>query len=136
MEINQIITMESDVIVFCVNPIDSVGDDGKPIKGCSVHYLFCGNDGLGFKTAENIDINAKTGLNRGKAWLDYDQRVKFSMVPAIYRGIFELGAVDDKTGKPKLNLIDGAYKANLEIKTFVPEGINVPGMIAQPAAKK
>ena len=134
MQINELMTSEADIMVFYANPVDSIGDDGRPIKGCSIHFLFCGNDGLGFKSSECEDINSSQGLQRGKGWLELDHRKKFSVIPAIYRGVFSMSV--DKDGKPQLKLIDGAYKASLEFNTFVPEGINVPGMIAQPAAKK
>lgn len=133
MQINELMTSEADIMVFYTNPVDSKGEDGKPIKGCSVHFLFCGNDGLGFKSTMCEDINDSQGLQRGKGWLELENRHKFAVVPGIYKGVFSMSV--DKDGKPQLKLVDGAYKSSLEIKTFVPEGINVPGMIAQPAKK-
>lgn len=117
-------TNKTDILIFFANAIDSKGDDGSQIKGCSVHFMFW--EGVRAGVSEP-DVNKPVGMQRGKSWMDYDMRNKIRIAPAIYEGTFRMSVNSD--GKTTLNLIDVAYKYNVKIEPFVLPGLVVPGMI-------
>lgn len=116
-----------DIMVFFANAIDSVGEDGGKIKGCTVHYLFWGDDGVALVGQSEPDVTKSVGMMRGKSWVDYDLRNKIRIAPAIYEGSFTMAVNSD--GKPTLKLVDVAYKSNVQMQAYKLKGLEVPGMI-------
>ena len=116
-----------DIMVFFANAIDSVGEDGGKIKGCTVHYLFWGDDGVALVGQSEPDVTKSVGMMRGKSWVDYDLRNKIRIAPAIYEGSFTMAVKSD--GKPTLKLVDVAYKSNVQMQAYKLKGLEVPGMI-------
>lgn len=126
------LTTKCDVLVTYVKATDSVGDDGRPIRGCSVIYNFWGDNGFAFNPVSEPDPTVAIGLRPGKAWIDLSMRDKVRIAPAIYEGTFKMDV--DKDLKPTLKLVDLAYKSHVEFKPRTIEGLYVPGMIEGAAA--
>ncbi len=124
-------TNKADILIFYANAIDSTGEDGSSINGCSVHYLFWGEDGVALVGQSEPDVTKPVGMMRGKSWVDYALRNKIRIAPAIYEGTFTMTVGSD--GKPALKLIDVAYKSNVEMKAYKLPGLVIPGMIEEPA---
>ncbi len=123
-------TNKTDILVFYVNAMDSVGDDGRPIHGCSVHYLFWGDDGTNLIGVSEPDVKKPIGMQRGKSWVDYELRNKIRIAPALYEGTFLMTIGGD--GKPVLKLSDVAYKCNVRFEAYNVPGLYVPGMVNPP----
>lgn len=123
-------TNKADILVFYVNAMDSVGDDGGRIRGCSVHYLFFGDQGTNLVGVSEPDATKPIGMQRGKSWVDYELRNKIRVAPAIYEGTFLMTIGGD--GKPVLKLSDVAYKCNVEFRPYTIPGLYVPGMVNPP----
>lgn len=117
-----------DIIVFYVNAFDSITDKGEKLKGCTVHYLFYGENGFAMQGQHEEDISKPIGLQRGKSWVDFSIREKVTVAPAIYEGEF---APDfDKNGKMTMKLVDVAFKSFVKMEPYVIPDFYVPGMIA------
>lgn len=117
-------TNKTDILIFFANALDSKGEDGSVIKGCSVHYMFW--EGMRFGQSEP-DVTKPVGMQRGKSWMPYEMREKIRIAPAIYEGTFEISVGSD--GKTTLKLVDVAYKYNVKIEPYILEGVVIPGMI-------
>lgn len=120
-------TNKVDIMIFYANAIDSTGEDGGQICGCSVHFLFWGEDGTAMVGQSEPDVSKALGMQRGKAWLDVSIRNKIRIAPAIYEGTFTMAVGSD--GKPILKLIDVAYKCNVEMRPYKLKGLEIPGMV-------
>ena len=120
-------TNKADIMIFYVNAIDSKGEDGNAISGCSVHFLFWGNGGDALVGKSEPDATKPVGMQRGKGWLPKELREKVRVAPAIYEGTFTMTVGSD--GKPVLKLVDVAYKANVEMRPYKLKGVVIPGMI-------
>lgn len=120
-------TSKSDIMVFFANAVDTTGEDGSRIRGCSVGYLFWGENGEMLAPVSEPDVTVPVGIQRGKAWLDYSARDKIRIAPAIYEGTFTMAP--DSNGKPVFKLIDVAYKSNVKLEAYEVPGIYVPGML-------
>lgn len=107
----------------------------EQMKGCTVHYMFWGEDGERLVEQSEWDISKPVGIQRAKCSIDYDLRVKIPIAPALYEGDFMMAVGGD--GKPVLKLLDVAYVSNISIQPKVIPGIMVPGMVtpAQPVAE-
>ena len=118
---------KADILVFYANAFDSKGEDGTAINGCTVHYLFWGENGTALIGQSEPDVTKPVGLQRGKSWVDYILRNKIRIAPAIYEGTFVMDV--DSKGKPVLKLVDVAYKSNVRMEAYKLKGLVVPGMI-------
>lgn len=116
-----------DIMIFFANAIDSRGEDGSQIKGCTVHYLFWGDDGVALVGQSEEDVTKSVGMMRGKSWVEYELRNKIRIAPAIYEGSFIMTV--NSEGKPALKLVDVAYKSNVQMQAYKLKGLVVPGMI-------
>lgn len=121
------VTSKADILVFYVNAIESRGEDGSVISGCSVHFLFWGEGGTALVGKSEPDVSKPIGMQRGKGWLDKSLREKLRVAPAIYEGEFTMTVGAD--GKPTLKLVDVAYKSNIEMRPYKLKGLVIPGMI-------
>jgi hypothetical protein len=120
-------TNKSDILIFYANAMNSTGSDGSVIKGCSVHYLFWGENGTALVGQSEPDVTKPVGLQRGKSWVDYNLREKVRIAPALYEGTFTMTVGSD--GKPVLKLVDVAYKSNVKMEAYKINGLHVPGMV-------
>ena len=115
---------KTDILVFFANAIDTKGEDGSQIRGCTIHYVFM-NKVMGVQS--EYDVTKPVGMQRGKSWVDYQMRDKVRLAPAIYEGTFEMAVGSD--GKPSLKLVDIAYKSNVQFVPCVLPGLEIPGMV-------
>lgn len=115
---------KTDILVFFANAIDTKGEDGSQIRGCTIHYVFM-NNVMGVQS--EYDVTKPVGMQRGKSWVDYQMRDKVRIAPAIYEGTFEMAVGSD--GKPSLKLVDIAYKSNVQFVPYVLPGLDLPGMV-------
>ena len=120
-------TNNADIMIFFANAIDTKGEDGSDIYGCTVHYLFWGDAGTALAGQSEPDVKKAVGMQRGKSWVDYQIREKIRIAPAIYEGTFTMSVGSD--GKPFLKLVDVAYKCNVRMTPYVLDGLTVPGMV-------
>lgn len=119
------LTSKCDILVFFANAIDTTGEDGSKIRGCTIHYVFLNTV---MAVQSEYDITKPVGMQRGKSWVDYQMRDKVRIAPAIYEGTFEMGVGSD--GKPTLKLVDIAYKANVQFVPYSLPGLELPGMVS------
>lgn len=122
-----ILKTKADILVIYANAFDSRGEDGSPINGCTVHYLFWGENGTAMIGQSEPDISKPVGMQRGKSWVNYYLRNKIRIAPAIYEGTFKMDV--DSKGKPTLKLVDIAYKSNVMMEAYKLDGLVVPGMV-------
>lgn len=122
-----ILQTKADILVIYANAFDSKGEDGSAINGCTVHYLFWGENGTAMIGQSEPDITKPVGMQRGKSWVDYYLRNKIRIAPAIYEGTFKMDV--DSKGKPTLKMVDIAYKSNVRMEAYKLNGIDVPGML-------
>jgi hypothetical protein len=120
-------TNKTDILIFYANAIDTKGEDGSKINGCSVHYLFWGEQGTALVGQSEPDVTKPLGMQRGKSWVDYAIREKIRIAPAIYEGTFSMSVGSD--GKAVLKLIDVAYKSNVRMQAYILNGLHIPGML-------
>lgn len=121
------LSTKTDILVIYANAFDSKGEDGSIINGCTVHYLFWGENGTAMIGQSEPDITKPVGMQRGKSWVDYYLRNKIRIAPAIYEGTFKMDV--DSKGKPTLKMVDIAYKSNVRMEAYKLNGIDVPGML-------
>lgn len=120
---------KTDIMIFYANAFDSRGEDGTAINGCTVHYMFWGENGTALVGQSEPDVTKPVGMQRGKSWVDYSIRNKIRIAPAIYEGTFKMDV--DSKGKPVLKLVDVAYKSNVRMQAYKLDGLVVPGMLEE-----
>lgn len=124
------LTSEATILVLFANAYEMLDEQKRPLSGCSVHYLFWGEDGEALLPQSEWDPSKPVGYQRAKVSMDKELRVKMPIAPALYRGSFKQVVGGD--GKPVLKLVDVAYLSNVEFSAKVNPGLMVPGMV-QPA---
>ena len=122
-----LLVSKADIMIFYANAFDSRGEDGSAINGCTVHYMFWGENGTALVGQSEPDVKKPVGMQRGKSWVDYEIRNKIRIAPAIYQGTFKMDV--DSKGKPVLKLVDVAYKSNVRMQAYKLNGLVVPGML-------
>lgn len=122
-----LLSSKADIMIFYANAFDSRGEDGSAINGCTVHYMFWGENGTALVGQSEPDVKKPVGMQRGKSWVDYHIRNKIRIAPAIYEGTFKMDV--DSKGKPTLKLVDVAYKSNVRMQAYKLDGLVVPGML-------
>lgn len=125
------ITTKAKIVVLFANAYDMLDESKNKLTGCSVHYLFWGENGEKLFEQSEWDVSKPVGVQRAKCSLDSSIRQKIVIAPALYEGDFELAVGGD--GKPVLKLRDVAYISNIDIKQRYVNGLVVPGMIPPPA---
>lgn len=126
MDMMQSFTNKAKILVLFANCYDMVAD-GRQVAGCSVHYLFWGEQGEALLEQSEYDVSKPVGVQRAKVSMDSVMRVRVPIAPAIYEGTFETRVGGD--GKPVLRLVDIAYYSNVEFKERIVPGLVVPGMV-------
>lgn len=129
MNVNEILTKAKILILFA-NTYNMVDERGNALAGCSVHYLFWGENGEKLMEESQWDVSQPVGIQRSKASIDSSLRVKIPIAPALYEGTFALATGGD--GKPVLRLRDVAFICPVRIKENHIEGLIVPGMLGAP----
>lgn len=121
-------TSKTKILVLYASTYEIEDESSKDVnRGCTVHYMFFGENGEQFLTHSEYDVTKPVGMQRAKCSVDYDIRKKLVLAPAIYEGEFEMKIGSD--GKPILKLVDVAYVSNVEIKEKSVPGLVVPGMV-------
>lgn len=126
MNVNDIRTKAKILILFA-NNYDMLDERGSARTGCSIRYLFWGENGEKLMEESQWDVSKPVGVQCSKASIDATLRVKIPIAPALYEGDFLLATGGD--GKPVLKLQDVAYVSNIRITPKVIEGLVVPGMV-------
>lgn len=121
-----VMTSKSNILILFANSYDMLTEDKRKMVGCSIHYLFFGEEGETLLEQSEWDVSKPVGIQRAKCSADPSIRAKIPVAPAIYEGTFEMRVGGD--GKPVLRLLDVAYICNVSfIPRFVP-GLAVTGM--------
>ena len=121
---NVSLTSKAKIVILFANQYDMKDEDGNKLAGCSVHYMFWGENG-------EVLASKPVGIQRAKCSVDSVLRNKIVVAPGLYEGTFEMTVGSD--GKPVNRLRDVAFISHLEIKPKVLPGFIVQGMI-QPEA--
>lgn len=120
------ITSKAKIVIFFANTYNMLNERQEQMKGCTVHYMFWGEDGEKLMEQSEWDVNKPVGVQRAKCSVDFDLRTKMPIAPALYEGDFIMTVGGD--GKPVLKLTDVSYISNIRIQPKVVNGIVVPGM--------
>lgn len=93
---------EMNILVMSANEYSMTDDNKQLVEGCTVTYFFFGENG----EALNPMVQAKglIGYQRAKVSLPFEDRSKFTLVPAVYKGKFSMTVGGD--GKPVVKLVD------------------------------
>lgn len=81
-------------------------------KGCSVNYYFLNERGEFMRTDADGQQNAKVSMQ-------FEDRDKFTEIPAVYEGTFSMTIGSDR--KPTLRLTDVKFHAPVMIKQIDPK---------------
>lgn len=127
----QDLTSKAKILVLFANAYDLQDERGRFVSGCSVHYLFWGENGEALATQVEFDQSKPVGIQRAKCSMDAVLRAKLVAAPAVYEGSFVTSVGGD--GKPVLKLVDIAYISHVDMVPRTNPGFVVPGMI-EPAA--
>jgi len=125
---------KAKILVLYASTYNMLNERQEQVKGCTVHYLFWGQDGEKLLEQSEWDINKPVGVQRAKCSMDFDLRAKLPIAPALYEGEFAMTVGGD--GKPVLKLVDVAYVSNIRITPHVVPGLAVPGMIQPEQTQK
>ncbi|MCM1113836.1 MAG: hypothetical protein NC399_11345 [Muribaculum sp.] len=121
------LTNKAKIVVLFANAYDMQDDRGRSMTGCSVHYLFWGEDGEALISKSEFNPAKPVGYQRAKCSMDYDLREKLVVAPALYEGTFV--TVTGGDGKPVLKLKDVAFISHLDFVPRIIPGFVVPGMV-------
>lgn len=124
---NRGLTSKAKIVILFANQYDMKDESGNKLAGCSVHYLFWGEDGEAVASEAEFDPTKPVGVQRAKCSVESVLRNKIVVAPGLYEGTFEMTTGSD--GKPVNRLRDVAFISHLEIKPKVLSGFYVQGMI-------
>lgn len=124
---NFALTSKAKIMILFANQYDMKDDSGNKVTGCSVHYLFWGENGEALASEAEFDPSKPVGVQRAKCSLDPMFRNKIVVAPGLYEGTFEM--VTGSDGKPVNRLRDVAFISHVDIKQKVLPGFYVQGMI-------
>ncbi len=124
---NVTLTNKAKIVILFANQYDMKDEAGNKLSGCSVHYMFWGEDGEVLASEAQFDPTQPVGVQRAKCSVDSVLRNKIVVAPGLYEGTFEMTVGSD--GKPVNRLRDVAFISHLEIKPKVIPGFVVQGMI-------
>lgn len=130
---NRGLTSKAKIVILFANQYDMKDESGNKLTGCSVHYLFWGEDGEAVASEAEFDPSKPVGVQRAKCSVESVLRNKIVVAPGLYEGTFEMTTGSD--GKPVNRLRDVAFISHLEIKPKILPGFVVQGMI-QPETKE
>lgn len=121
-------TAKAKILVLFANSYDMLTDDKKQMTGCSIHYMFWGENGEVLLEQSEWDASKPVGIQRAKCSIDAALRSKVPIAPALYEGEFYMTVGGD--GKPVMKLKDIAFISCVRIKPHVINGLAVPGMVS------
>ncbi len=124
------LTSKAKILVLFANAYDMQDERGRALTGCSVHYLFWGENGEPLMSRTEFNPSKPVGIQRSKCSMDVALREKLVVAPGIYEGTFK--TVTGGDGKPVLKLVDVAFVSFVD---FVPRenpGFACPGMLNPP----
>ena len=124
---NRGLTSKAKIVILFANQYDMKDESGNKLAGCSVHYLFWGEEGEAGASEAEFDPTKPVGVQRAKCSVESVLRNKIVVAPGLYEGTFEMTTGSD--GKPVNRLRDVAFISHLEIKPKVLSGFYVQGMI-------
>lgn len=126
-------TTKARILVLFANAYDMLTEDKKQMKGCSIHYMFWGENGEALLEQSEWDVSKPVGVQRAKCSIDAALRTKVPIAPALYDGDFIMAVGGD--GKPIIKLRDISFVSCVRITPHVIPGLVVPGMVTvQPDA--
>lgn len=123
---------KANILILFANAYNMLDEQKRPLSGCTVHYLFWGEDGERLLAQSEWNPANPVGVQRAKCSIDESLRVKIPIAPALYEGTFIMTVGGD--GKPVMKLQDVAFISNVEIKAKQVPGLVVPGMVVPEAA--
>ena len=121
------LTQQATILVLFANAYEMLDEQKRPLSGCSVRYLFWGENGEALYPQSEWDPNKPVGIQTAKVSMDKELRIKMPIAPALYKGSFKQVVGGD--GKPVLKLVDVAYMSNVDFSANVIPGMHVPGMV-------
>ena len=124
---NRGLTSKAKIVILFANQYDMKDEDGNKLAGCSVHYMFWGENGEVLASEAEFDPTKPVGVQRATCSVESVLRNKIVVAPGLYEGTFEMTTGSD--GKPVNRLRDVAFISHLEIKPKVLSGFYVQGMI-------
>ncbi len=129
------LTSKAKILVLYANTYDMINEKQQQLVGCTVNYLFWGEDGKQLLPQSQWNPNEPVGIQRGKCSMDVNLRNKLVIAPALYEGTFEMVVGSD--GKAVSKLVDVAYISDVSIRP-IPRmpGLVIPGMVETPVEDK
>lgn len=121
------LTSKAKIVVLFANAYDMQDDRGRSMTGCSVHYLFWGENGEALWSQVEFNPAKPVGIQRAKCSMDFDLREKLVVAPGLYEGSFVTTTGGD--GKPVLKLRDVSFISHIDIVPRVNPGFVCPGMV-------
>lgn len=119
---------KAKILILFANAYDMQDDRGRAMQGCSVHYLFWGENGEQLFPHSELDNTRPVGVQRAKVSMDFALRSKVPVAPALYEGEFITVVGGD--GKPVLKLQDVSYISDILMFPRILPGMAVPGMVS------
>lgn len=121
------LTNKAKILILFANAYNMLDEQKRPLSGCTVHYLFWGENGEKLLAQSEWNPANPVGIQRAKCSIDESFRVKIPIAPALYEGTFDMTVGGD--GKPVIKLRDVAFISNVEFKAKQVPGLVVPGMV-------
>lgn len=121
---------KAKILILFANAYDMLDERKSQVTGCTVRYLFWGEEGERLLEQSEWNPDKPVGVQCAKCSIDYDLRTKIPIAPALYEGDFEMTVGGD--GKPVLRLRDVAYISNVSFTARVVPGLVIPGMVTPP----
>ena len=121
--------MKTRILVNYMSSYDMKTEDGERRQGCSVQYLFYGENGEMLECNPVVPGEA-AGCRAAKDSIDITCASKFAFVPGIYDAEFKMRVGSD--GKPVNRLVDVLYvgKPVIQLEKLV----NIPARQPKAAA--
>lgn len=132
-----VMTSHARILVLYASTYDMLNERQEKVTGCTVRYLFWGEEGEALGEQMEWDPRKPVGVQVAKCSIEIGLREKLPVAPALYDGDFEITTGGD--GKPIMRLRNIAYVSNVRIAAHVNQGFMVPGMVSpemQPVSYK
>lgn len=126
MDVLNVMTSKTKILVLFANTYDMLNEKQQQMTGCTINYLFYGENGEALYEQSVYDTSKPVGIQRAKCSADVSIRSKIPIAPAIYEGTFEMRVGGD--GKAVSRLVDVAYICNVDFKPHFIPGLIITGM--------
>lgn len=87
---NVTLTNKAKIVILFANQYDMKDEAGNKLSGCSVHYMFWGENGEVLASEAQFDPTQPVGVQRAKCSVDSVLRNKIVVAPGLYEGTFEM----------------------------------------------